>query len=555
MVFGNLSTGYWLGAAAAAGLHWVELGRKTLSGTSDTIDVGNTTWLRAGTGLGVNQTGKFTINKNGASGNNGSTKDLHSVDGISSVSTTQWTLRCKIRFSALGTNTNVCVGLSDSDSSEGGNTNQDFIGARILPASALLRSRQTDDDEIRTGQDNSNSFTWAINTDYFLQIERTSSTAYSVKLSSTDSFSADLVNDSGSSLASGITGLRYIKICDAENDGAENCQCEITDLKFWNGTNTTSGTPSYTAAFSCLTAKPYMMVLQHGIPSGNISSRLRLNFDTGSNYAQRGSRNGASDSTGTSRDNVSFSLNPGNASDEFLTAMVNNTADQEKTWVSHGIDGTTGAGNDPNHSEIVGKWTNTSDSITSVNVYHTESGDYASGSECVVLGCDPDDTEGTSVWEELKSVSLSSGADTLDTGSFTSKKYLWIQAFIPEGAAHHGYIYFNNDTGANYARRGSINAGSDITTAPDNEINWSHATNSAKYLNMFVINKSDKEKLCIAEYMDYNSAGAGNAPNRIEWVYKWANTSAQISSVKLYNQENSSTDFPSGTLLKVWGFD
>ena len=55
--------------------------------------------------------------------------------------------------------------------------------------------------------------------------------------------------------------------------------------------------------------------------------------------------------------------------------------------------------------------------------------------------------------------------------------------------------------------------------------------------------------------MDYNSAGAGNAPNRIEWVYKWANTSAQISSVKLYNQENSSTDFPSGTLLKVWGFD
>ena len=39
MVFGNLSTGYWLGAAAAAGLHWVELGRKTLTGTGDTIDV------------------------------------------------------------------------------------------------------------------------------------------------------------------------------------------------------------------------------------------------------------------------------------------------------------------------------------------------------------------------------------------------------------------------------------------------------------------------------------------------------------------------------------
>ena len=39
MVFGNLSTGYWLGAAAAAGLHWIELGRTTLTGTSDDIYV------------------------------------------------------------------------------------------------------------------------------------------------------------------------------------------------------------------------------------------------------------------------------------------------------------------------------------------------------------------------------------------------------------------------------------------------------------------------------------------------------------------------------------
>ena len=39
MVFGNLATGYWLGAAAGAGLHWVELGRKTLTGTSDNIFV------------------------------------------------------------------------------------------------------------------------------------------------------------------------------------------------------------------------------------------------------------------------------------------------------------------------------------------------------------------------------------------------------------------------------------------------------------------------------------------------------------------------------------
>ena len=553
MVFGNLSTGYWLGAAAAAGLHWVELGRKTLTGTSDTINVAGHNWVEYAGDVDID-TGNTELDFHIESGTNGAKGYID----LTSVSDTQWVLRFeKVNFSTINTYGEMWLGLSSITSANGANSGS-MVAARpgdygdsddyLAVQSFNSSTTEVTGNEVRPD--------YSTGVDYDIEIKRTSATAVEAKLY-TNNFGT-LVGTSSSTI-SGTTGLRYLFVGSRHNTGAGNTNTNfvgtIQSVKFWNNTTSTSGTPTLSESFSGLTAKPYMMVLHHGIASGNIASRLRFNSDTGSNYAQRGSRNGASDSTGTSRDNVSFSLNPGNASDEFLTAMVNNTADQEKTWVSHGIDGTTGAGNDPNHSEIVGKWTNTSDSITSVNVYHTESGDYASGSECVVLGCDPDDTEGTSVWEELKSVSLSSGADTLDTGSFTSKKYLWIQAFIPEGAAHHGYIYFNNDTGANYARRGSINAGSDITTAPDNEINWSHATNSAKYLNMFVINKSDKEKLCIAEYMDYNSAGAGNAPNRIEWVYKWANTSAQISSVKLYNQENSSTDFPSGTLLKVWGFD
>ena len=553
MVFGNLSTGYWLGAAAAAGLHWVELGRKTLTGTSDTINVAGHNWVEYAGDVDID-TGNTELDFHIESGTNGAKGYID----LTSVSDTQWVLRFeKVNFSTINTYGEMWLGLSSITSANGANSGS-MVAARpgdygdsddyLAVQSFNSSTTEVTGNEVRPD--------YSTGVDYDIEIKRTSATAVEAKLY-TNNFGT-LVGTSSSTI-SGTTGLRYLFVGSRHNTGAGNTNTNfvgtIQSVKFWNNTTSTSGTPTLSESFSGLTAKPYMMVLHHGIASGNIASRLRFNSDTGSNYAQRGSRNGASDSTGTSRDNVSFSLNPGNASDEFLTAMVNNTADQEKTWVSHGIDGTTGAGNDPNHSEIVGKWTNTSDSITSVNVYHTESGDYASGSECVVLGCDPDDTEGTSVWEELKSVSLSSGADTLDTGSFTSKKYLWIQAFIPEGAAHQGYIYFNNDTGANYARRGSINGGSDITGAPDDEINWSHDTNSAKYLNMFVINKSDKEKLCIAEYMDYNSAGAGNAPNRIEWVYKWANTSAQISSVKLYNQENSSTDFPSGTLLKVWGFD
>ena len=303
------------------------------------------------------------------------------------------------------------------------------------------------------------------------------------------------------------------------------------------------------------TAKDNIMVLQHNINSGSVRTGLRLNADTGNNYAHRRSVNGASDATNTSHNRIVSDTDIDGS--DFTVSEFNNISAQEKLGILHRVHQSgSGAGNAPEREEMIGKWVNTSSRITSIQSVNTETGDFDTGSEILVLGYDDDESDsGTPFWQELADVELSSAGDTLNSGIFTAKKYLWIQAFIPEGAAHHGYIYFNNDTGANYSRRGSINGGSDITTAPDNEINWSHATNSAKYLNMFVINKSDKEKLCIAEYMDYNSAGAGNAPNRIEWVYKWANTSAQISSVKLYNQENSSTDFPSGTLLKVWGAD
>ena len=298
---------------------------------------------------------------------------------------------------------------------------------------------------------------------------------------------------------------------------------------------------------------PYLMVLQDEIGSGSITGFTSFNADSGSNYAYRTSENGASDGTSTSQANIRLDRGTPN---NFIVANISNKADQEKIVIGSCVGiGAAGASNAPQRWEAVGKWANTSDSITSVKISNASSGDFASGSECVVLGAGATGGGATSAWQELADVSLSSGADTLDTTSFTSKKYLWIQAFIPEGAGHHGYIYFNNDTGANYARRGSANGGTDFTTAPDNELNCTHDTNTAKYINLFVINVSDKEKLCVGEYMDSGSAGAGNSTNRIEWAYKWANTSAQISSVKLYNNQASSNDFPSGTTLKVWGFD
>ena len=52
---------------------------------------------------------------------------------------------------------------------------------------------------------------------------------------------------------------------------------------------------------------------------------------------------------------------------------------------------------------------------------------------------------------------------------------------------------------------------------------------------MFIFNKSDKEKLATIEQLRASDAGAGNNPARKELAGKWANTSAQITSVQAVN--------------------
>ena len=121
-------------------------------------------------------------------------------------------------------------------------------------------------------------------------------------------------------------------------------------------------------------------------------------------------------------------------------------------------------------------------------------------------------------------------------------------------------IEFNTDTGNNYSYRRNDNGGNDSTITSDDEIFidtlGSAAAGSEWFGNMFIINKSDKEKLCIMEwYLNKTGSGAGNAPHRREQVGKWANTSAQISSIRVTGGDGYSGDFASGSSMKVWGFD
>ena len=70
---------------------------------------------------------------------------------------------------------------------------------------------------------------------------------------------------------------------------------------------------------------------------------------------------------------------------------------------------------------------------------------------------------------------------------------------------------------------------------------------------MFIINNASNEKLCIFNQMDYGASGASTAPNRIEGVAKWTNTSDQITSIE-WDQRDAG-DYAAGAELRVCGSD
>jgi hypothetical protein len=158
--------------------------------------------------------------------------------------------------------------------------------------------------------------------------------------------------------------------------------------------------------------------------------------------------------------------------------------------------------------------------------------------------------------ELLASVELSSTASEIDSGTFTAKKFLWVQGFANAVSATDIVLEFNSDTDNNYARINEANGGTDTTaiSQPHADMGYGIGSNSHnKFFNSFIINNASNEKLMINHVMHSGGAGAGNSPSRNESVNKWSDTSDQITQIKF--QAIDSSGFGSGSFLKVWGMD
>jgi len=215
---------------------------------------------------------------------------------------------------------------------------------------------------------------------------------------------------------------------------------------------------------------------------------------------------------------------------------------------------TAGASTAPGRQEQACKWSNTSNAINEIRL-NSGGGTYNSDSELVVLGWDPTDSHTNNFWEELASVELGSAGDNLSSGTFTAKKYLWIQYFLKNtGGTINDRMTLNNiSSGTPYAYRVSSNGGSDATLINQNEIQLHNVLRADRhFVNMFIINDGTNEKLGIANFVQGNTAGAANVPDRREVVFK-DSSATQITEIDIDNTGTGNYDV--GSIIKVWGAD
>lgn len=314
---------------------------------------------------------------------------------------------------------------------------------------------------------------------------------------------------------------------------------------------TTLGSAGDTISVGSLADKRYYMILGNTIATGEIRQMMRFNSDSGTNYAYRGTGNGGADFTSTSRTNMPMEQYNETVM-EFSVSYAANYSTKEKLLLGHtSAINTAGAGTAPDRTEFVNKHAQTSNPISTISLNNPEHGDYASGSEVVVLGWDPLDSHTNNFWEELYSGSGDAGMDTGVSG-FSARKYLWIQMYLNDMISGANVnMVLNGVESSNYALRYNQNGGADgtITSRSDNLIHLGASNETEAFINMFIINDGSNEKLGIVHNMTQQTAGATTAPARSELVFKDSQTT-QITDVEV---RRSSGSWGANSQLKIWG--
>lgn len=143
-----------------------------------------------------------------------------------------------------------------------------------------------------------------------------------------------------------------------------------------------------TITVSSLPARKYLKVLFSVLNSSTISINVTFNNDTSSNYGWRKSVSGAADTSLAPAARFLIDVGSGSTnSPVFGDLDIINISAQEKMMLGMAsTQAAAGASTAPVRFEFSGKWANTSAQISRIDFTNLDAGDYAIGSEVIVLG-------------------------------------------------------------------------------------------------------------------------------------------------------------------------
>lgn len=149
---------------------------------------------------------------------------------------------------------------------------------------------------------------------------------------------------------------------------------------------------------------------------------------------------------------------------------------------------------------------------------------------------------------------LGSAGDTLQITDLTALKFnVFLNHNLSTGAIDSDIRIDNISTGT-YAERHALNGTEAAPTTSQTEYNNDVNIGSTDRFNIiYGINIATEEKLFISHTCDANTAGASNAPNRVESVGKQSGTSTAYTRIDVLNTQAGSYDTDSN--LSALGTD
>ena len=160
-------------------------------------------------------------------------------------------------------------------------------------------------------------------------------------------------------------------------------------------------------------------------------------------------------------------------------------------------------------------------------------------------------------WGKAGSTTLTTTGDTITVSDTTSSYFNQTLSHVIQTTGNirmatrvgNGSI----DTGSNYANRSSENGGADGTATSQTYHKNSGSVASDMFTINYAVNIATEEKLFISNNVVRSTSGAGTAPQRMESVGKWANTSNQFDYIETVNDQGG--DYTTDSNLTALGSD